>query len=96
MIGTLSWLGLSRISDNWANFPSPRLVSACADFGLHLLTKSSTTEEHVFAFGGGLSGHHGKVNDMAYAGGRGEDSTRYLATVSGFWKCELPTTHGKA
>jgi hypothetical protein len=30
-----------------------------------------------------LSGHHGKVNDMTFCGGRSEDSARYVATVSG-------------
>lgn len=37
----------------------------------------------MFSFGGGLSGHHGKVNDMAFCGGQSEDSWRYVATVSG-------------
>lgn len=76
-----------------------RLTAACADFGLHLLTKSSRDAEHVFPFGGGLSGHHGKVGsyfvsfrrdihtiqvtDMTFCGGPGEDSARYVATVSG-------------
>ncbi|KDR81357.1 hypothetical protein GALMADRAFT_152229 [Galerina marginata CBS 339.88] len=58
------------------------LVAAGADFGLHLLTKSSMESEHVFPFGGGLSGHHGKVNDMVFCGGWDEDSARYVATVS--------------
>ncbi|KAI0956944.1 hypothetical protein AcW1_005499 [Taiwanofungus camphoratus] len=65
-------------TDDW----SIELAAAGADFGLFLLTKSSTSEEHVFAFGGGLSGHHGKVNDMAFCGGQSEDSCRYVATVS--------------
>lgn len=30
-----------------------------------------------------MSGHHGKINDMTFCGGRGEDSSRYVATVSG-------------
>lgn len=42
-------------------------------------------------FGGGLSGHHGKVNDMSFCGGRGEDSHRYVATVSG----KTPPTLGQ-
>ncbi|KAJ7285567.1 hypothetical protein C8J57DRAFT_1285199 [Mycena rebaudengoi] len=65
-------------SDDWLI----ELTAASADFGLHLLTKLSTSDETVFAFGGGLSGHHGRVNDMTFCGGRGEDSTRYVATVS--------------
>ena len=60
-----------------------RLAAAGANFGLYLLTKSHEAEEDVFAFGGGLSGHHGKVNDMAFCGGQSEDSWRYVATVSG-------------
>lgn len=62
---------------------NPRLAAAGADFGLHLLNKSSTADENIFPFGGGLSGHHGKVNDMTFCGGRGDDSARYVATVSG-------------
>lgn len=60
-----------------------RLVVAGADFGLHLLTKSSSGSEDIYSFGGGLSGHHGKVNDMVFCGGWDEDSARYVATVSG-------------
>lgn len=65
-------------SDQWLI----ELTAASADFGLHLLTKSPTANENVFPFGGGLSGHHGKVNDMTFCGGRSEDSARYVATVS--------------
>ena len=60
-----------------------RLTAAGADYGLYLLTKSSSEEENIFPFGRGLSGHHGKVHEMAYCGGKTEDSSRYLATVSG-------------
>jgi hypothetical protein len=59
-----------------------RLAAAGDDFGLHLLNKKADGEESVFPFGGGLSGHHGKVNDMTFCGGWGEDSTRYVATVA--------------
>ncbi|KAJ7098179.1 hypothetical protein B0H15DRAFT_772575 [Mycena belliarum] len=65
-------------SDDWL----VELAAASADFGLHLLTKLPESDETVFAFGGGLSGHHGRVNDMAFCGGRGADSFRYVATVS--------------
>ncbi|KAJ7470491.1 hypothetical protein FB451DRAFT_1253845 [Mycena latifolia] len=65
-------------SDDWLI----ELTAASADFGLHLLTKMPDSVETVFAFGGGLSGHHGRVNDMTFCGGRGADSTRYVATVS--------------
>ncbi|PPQ90129.1 hypothetical protein CVT25_012298 [Psilocybe cyanescens] len=58
------------------------LVAASSDFGLHLLTKSPTSSEYIFPFGGGLSGHHGRVNDMVFCGGWDEDSSRYVATVS--------------
>lgn len=60
-----------------------RLTAASADFGLHLLTKSHNELEYIFPFGGGLSGHHGCINDMTFCGGRTEDSARYVATVSG-------------
>ncbi|GBE82570.1 WD40-repeat-containing domain protein [Sparassis latifolia] len=66
------------VSDEW----SFELAAAGADFGLFLLSKTVGSEEDVFPFGGGLSGHHGKVNDMAFCGGRTEDSSRYVATVS--------------
>ncbi|EIN07588.1 hypothetical protein PUNSTDRAFT_70465 [Punctularia strigosozonata HHB-11173 SS5] len=65
-------------SDRWLL----EIAVASADFGLHLLTKSPEDDEHVFPFGGGLSGHHGKVTDMAFCGGTGEDAWRYVATVS--------------
>ncbi|KAJ7046506.1 hypothetical protein C8F04DRAFT_1060692 [Mycena alexandri] len=65
-------------SDDWLI----ELTAASADFGLHLLTKLPTSGETVYPFGGGLSGHHGRVNDMTFCGGKGEDSTRYVATVS--------------
>ncbi|KAJ7687570.1 hypothetical protein B0H14DRAFT_3055284 [Mycena olivaceomarginata] len=50
-------------SDEWLI----ELTAATANFGLHLLTKSPASDESVFAFGGGLSGHHGRVNDMIFA-----------------------------
>ncbi|KAJ7172752.1 hypothetical protein C8R46DRAFT_1087215 [Mycena filopes] len=65
-------------SDDWLI----ELTAASADFGLHLLTKVPEREETVYPFGGGLSGHHGRVNDMTFCGGKGEDSIRYVATVS--------------
>ncbi|EMD34509.1 hypothetical protein CERSUDRAFT_159048 [Gelatoporia subvermispora B] len=80
-ITTLAWSPGSTspsITDDW----SIELTCAGADFGLYLLSKSSASAEDVFAFGGGLSGHHGKVSDMAFCGGQSEDSTRYVATVS--------------
>ncbi|KAG6865870.1 hypothetical protein C0991_010951 [Blastosporella zonata] len=66
------------VSDSW----HIELAVADAEFGLYLLTKSSKESETRFPFGGGLTGHHGKVNDMTFCGGRGEDNSRYLATVS--------------
>lgn len=60
-----------------------RLAASGADFGLRLLTKSFAAIESIWLFGGGITGHHGKINDMSFCGGRGEDSHRYLATVSG-------------
>ncbi|KAF7777446.1 hypothetical protein Agabi119p4_3518 [Agaricus bisporus var. burnettii] len=65
-------------SDAW----SIELAAATEDFGLHLLSKKADAEESIFPFGGGLSGHHGKVNDMTFCGGWGEDNTRYVATIS--------------
>ncbi|KAJ2936684.1 hypothetical protein H1R20_g411, partial [Candolleomyces eurysporus] len=62
--------------------PLSRLAVATEDFGLHLLSKSSTEAEYIYPFGGSLSGHHGLINDMTFCGGWSEDSSRYLATVS--------------
>jgi len=58
------------------------IAAAGIDFGLHLLTKSLSSAEHIFPFGGGLSGHHGRVNDMSFCGGRDRENARYVATVS--------------
>jgi hypothetical protein len=60
-----------------------RRLAAASDSGLHLLTKSPSTNESSWPFGGGITGHHGKVNDMSFCGGRSEESHRYVATVSG-------------
>ena len=54
-----------------------------ADFSLYLLFKSASSAEDIFPFGGSLSSHHGKVNDMTFCGGWSEDSMRYVTTVSG-------------
>ncbi|EED83928.1 predicted protein [Postia placenta Mad-698-R] len=80
-ITTLAWsskVASPSMSDAW----SVEIAAAGENFGLFLLTKSAKSMEYVFSFGGGLSGHHGKVNDMCFCGGQGEDSARYLATVS--------------
>lgn len=60
-----------------------RLVAASFDFRLHHLTKTPSNAENIYSFAGGISGHHGKINDMTFCGGHGEDSSRYVATVSG-------------
>ncbi|KAF9228051.1 hypothetical protein BS17DRAFT_726849 [Gyrodon lividus] len=65
-------------SDGWLI----EIAAAGIDFGLHLLTKSVSLAEHIFPFGGGLSGHHGRVNDMCFCGGRDQESASYVATVS--------------
>jgi hypothetical protein len=68
-------------------------VAASSDFGLHLLTKSNSSDERIFHFGGGLSGHHGRVTGISFCGGRGEDSFRYVASVSGacaHWSTGVP------
>jgi hypothetical protein len=72
-----------------SSYSTPRLVVAGEDFGLHLLTKSHSGAEDIYSFGGGLSGHHGKINDMVFCGGWDEDSARYVATVSGSVKPSL-------
>lgn len=66
------------LSDDW----SIELAVATANFGLHLLSKSAPGSAEIFPFGGGLSGHHGKVTGMSFSGGSDQDSSRYVATVS--------------
>ncbi|TDL23611.1 hypothetical protein BD410DRAFT_142541 [Rickenella mellea] len=64
-------------SDDW----SIELAISTHDFGLHLLTKSHSDDERVFHFGGGLTGHHGRINDLSFVGGR-ERVAQHLASVS--------------
>ncbi|KAH9483812.1 hypothetical protein JR316_0003290 [Psilocybe cubensis] len=80
-ITTLAWSSKTTSPTSTEKW-TLELVAATSDFGLHLLTKSSTSSEYIFPFGGGLSGHHGRVNDMVFCGGWDEDSSRYVATVS--------------
>ncbi|ETW85578.1 hypothetical protein HETIRDRAFT_309790 [Heterobasidion irregulare TC 32-1] len=82
-ITALAWSSRSvspSHSDQWII----ELAAASADFGLHLLTRSHhiNASEDIFPFGGGLSGHHGRVNDMTFCGGSTDDSAKYVATVS--------------
>ncbi|TCD62608.1 hypothetical protein EIP91_006622, partial [Steccherinum ochraceum] len=80
-ITALAWSSVSTSpsqTDEW----TIEVAAAGADYGLYLLTKHHNQVETVFPFGGGLSGHHGKVNDMTFCGGQSEDSSRYVATVS--------------
>ncbi|KAF8491930.1 WD40-repeat-containing domain protein [Gautieria morchelliformis] len=75
------------------------LVAAGEDLNLRLLAKTpDDASESVFVFGGGLSGHRRRVNDLTWCGGFGEDSYRYLASVSDdkillFWDL-LPASEG--
>ena len=62
--------------------PLSRLVISTHDFGLHLLTKSEDSPERIMSFGGGLTGHHGRINDITFVGGQ-DDNARHVATVSG-------------
>ena len=59
-----------------------RLAVATHDFGLHILVKTYDEDESVFRFGGGLTGHHGRIHDLSFVGG-GDRSARHLASVSG-------------
>ncbi|EIW85296.1 hypothetical protein CONPUDRAFT_135091 [Coniophora puteana RWD-64-598 SS2] len=80
-ITALAWSPKSvspSAGDEW----SIEIVAAAVDYSLHLLTKSHDSAEHIFQFGGGLSGHHGRINDMCYCGGQSQENVRYVATVS--------------
>lgn len=65
------------VSDDWLL----ELVISTHDFGLHLLTKSEDSPEDILSFGGGLTGHHGRINDITFVGGQ-DDNARHVATVS--------------
>jgi len=56
---------------------------------MHILTKSDSEEEEIFHFGAGLTGHHGKISDLTFVGGR-ERKARHIASVSGLF---LPTEY---
>ncbi|CAL1703833.1 unnamed protein product [Somion occarium] len=80
-ITALAWSSKTTspsFTDDW----TIEIVAAGYNFGLYLLTKTRNGDENVFSFGGGISGHHGKINDMTFCGGHSEDSSRYVATVS--------------
>ncbi|KAI5124016.1 hypothetical protein M0805_003848 [Coniferiporia weirii] len=64
-------------SDDW----HLELAISTHDFGLHILSKSSHSKEVVFHFGGGLTGHHGRINDITFVGGYDSDA-RHIASVS--------------
>ncbi|ESK88421.1 hypothetical protein Moror_14743 [Moniliophthora roreri MCA 2997] len=76
-ITALAWASRSvspTSSDDWF----VELAAAGSDFSLVHLTKSANEPENIFHFGGGLSGHHGKITGMSFS----EDSAQYVATVS--------------
>uniref|UniRef100_A0A0W0FFP2 Uncharacterized protein n=1 Tax=Moniliophthora roreri TaxID=221103 RepID=A0A0W0FFP2_MONRR len=78
-ITALAWASRSvspTSSDDWF----VELAAAGSDFSLVHLTKSANEPENIFHFGGGLSGHHGKITGMSFS----EDSAQYVATVSEF------------
>ncbi|KZT28638.1 hypothetical protein NEOLEDRAFT_1161100 [Neolentinus lepideus HHB14362 ss-1] len=66
------------VSDEWL----VELALSTDDYDLHVCTKSHDEGENVYTMGAELTGHHGRVNDMTFCGGRTEGSPRYLATVS--------------
>ncbi|KAF4603991.1 hypothetical protein EYR38_004413 [Pleurotus pulmonarius] len=80
-ITALAWAS-NAISPGAGDDWSIQLVAASFDFRLHHLTKTPSNAENIYSFAGGISGHHGKINDMTFCGGHGEDSSRYVATVS--------------
>jgi len=68
-----------------------RLAVAGEDLNLRLLKKDfEDDDENIFIFGGGLSGHRKKVNELTWCGGFGEESFRFLASVSGRYRHNYP------
>jgi len=51
-----------------------------ADGTLRLLTESATHGAEVYPFGGGLSGHRGRINDICFCTA-GDNYSKYIATV---------------
>ncbi|KAF8623975.1 hypothetical protein AX15_006129 [Amanita polypyramis BW_CC] len=80
-VTALAWSSKS-VSPNIGSEWVLELAAASSDYGLYLLAKTSVSEEFMFKFGGELTGHHGKINDMAFCGGRGKNSMRYVGSVS--------------
>ncbi|KDQ12324.1 hypothetical protein BOTBODRAFT_34611 [Botryobasidium botryosum FD-172 SS1] len=73
------------------------LVVTGADGTLRLLAESATAGAEVYPFGGGLSGHRGRINDICFC-----NSYRYIATAGDdklciVWDLDPPGTgnHGK-
>ncbi|KAH8117143.1 hypothetical protein DFH11DRAFT_983710 [Phellopilus nigrolimitatus] len=65
------------VSDEWCI----ELAISTHDFSLHILSKTSNSEEKITSFGGGLTGHHGRINDITFVGGQ-DNSARHIASVS--------------
>ncbi|GJJ12516.1 hypothetical protein Clacol_006759 [Clathrus columnatus] len=74
-----------------------KLATAGEDLNLRLLTRFYDDEsDYIFVFGGGLSGHRNLINDLTWCGGYGEESSRFLASVSDekillLWDLSVPT-----
>ncbi|TFK55337.1 hypothetical protein OE88DRAFT_1675095 [Heliocybe sulcata] len=66
------------VTDEWVI----ELALATDDYDLHVCRKAHNEGESVFTMGAEETGHHGRVNDMTFCGGRTEGSPRYLATAS--------------
>lgn len=78
----LEWEQFLRILLQPNSLYTCRLAISTHDFGLHALLKAHDTEEKVHRLGGGLTGHHARVNDITFIGGQ-DDNARHVATVSG-------------
>lgn len=59
-----------------------RIVASTQNIGLHILTKGFDSKEEVYSFGGSLTGHHGRINDVCFVGGH-DGGARHVASVSG-------------
>jgi len=65
------------VSDDWCL----ELVVSTHDFGLHKLSKTPSGNKPIIHFGGGLTGHHGRITDLAFVGGQ-NFRARHVASVS--------------
>lgn len=72
----------TRLAFKQTKYDTTRLAASTQNFSLHILAKGVDSKEEIFSFGGSLTGHHGRVNDVCFVGGH-DGGARHVASVSG-------------